>query len=46
MIGGFAKNVDASFALHRGQAREHQKDVNRGLSQAVGKLTDDEKDVS
>ena len=33
--------------VHRGQAGEHQKeDVNRGLSQAVGKLADDGKDVS
>ena len=32
--------------IHRGQAGEHQKDVNRGLSQAVRKLADDGKDVS
>ena len=32
---------------YRGQAGEHQKqDVNRELSQAVGKLADDVKDVS
>ena len=32
--------------VHRGQAGEHQKeDANRGLSQAVGKLADDGKDV-
>ena len=44
MIGGFAENVDASFAFLRGQAGE--QDVNRGLSQAVGKLANDVKDVS
>ena len=27
--------------VYRGQAGEHQKDVNRGLSQAVRKLADD-----
>ena len=32
--------------VRRGQAGEHQKDVNRGLSQAVRKLADDGKDVS
>ena len=33
--------------IQRGQAGEHQKDdVNRGLTQAVGKLADDGKDVS
>ena len=33
--------------IHRGQAGEHRKkDVNKGLSQAVGKLADDGKDVS
>ena len=32
--------------VHRGQAGEHQKDVNRGLSQAVRKLAEDGKDVS
>ena len=32
--------------VHSEQAGEHQKEDNRGLSQAVRKLADDEKDVS
>ena len=32
--------------VHRGQTAEHQKEHNRGLSQAVGKQADDGKDVS
>ena len=32
--------------VRKGQAGDHQKDVNRGLSQAVRKLSDDGKDVS
>ena len=45
---GRHKNLNrVHLNVHRGQAGEYQKeDVNRGLSEAVRKLADDEKDVS
>ena len=47
LIEGRHENFNRVYSnVHRGQAGEYQKDVNRGLSQAVGKVADDGKDVS